>query len=135
LETQEVTSAGGVIFRDRNNSIEVALILNGNRWCLPKGLIELGETTREAALREVREETGLQGKVIKKIGQINYEFIRDKLYFKTVHFYLIRYIAGSTQNHDSEVDKANWFPIQKALELLAHFSERSILEKAAGLLA
>lgn len=129
-----MTSAGGVIFRDLNNRIKVALILNGNLWCLPKGLIEPGETAKEAALREVMEETGLQGKVVKKIGKISYEFIRDKLYLKTVHFYLMRYVSGSTHNHDSEVDKANWFPIQRALQLLTHFSERNILEKATSLL-
>ena len=68
-------SSGGVIFRKvRENDVEIALVAvkEGKVWSLPKGIVEKGEETSETAVREVREETGLSGKVVEKIGQITY---------------------------------------------------------------
>jgi len=134
LKTQQLVSSGGVIFRIVNGQFEVALILTGKRWALPKGLIEKGETAEETALREVREETGLDGETLKKIGKIGYSFTREKRYSKTVHFYLLKYTGGSVQNHDYEVDKVKWFPISEAIQVLTYSSEKKMLEKADELL-
>ena len=134
METVEVSSAGGVVFKVIDKKLRVALISIGNLWFLPKGLIEPGETVEETALREVKEETGLEGEIVEKIGKISYDFIREKHYFKTVHFYLLRHIGGSVRNHDSEVDKVKWFPISAALLLLTYRLEKNILEKAEELL-
>ncbi|UCG36634.1 MAG: NUDIX hydrolase [Candidatus Bathyarchaeota archaeon] len=134
METEDVSASGGVIFRVNNEKLEVALISKGNRWFLPKGLIEPDETVEDAALREVREETGLAGEVVKKIGKIRYDFIREKHYFKTVHFYLLRHVGGSVRDHDSEVDKSKWFPVSRALALLTYPLEKSILKRARDLL-
>lgn len=134
MEIERVVSAGGVIFRVVNDQFEVALISRGKTWCLPKGLIEEGEIAEETGLREVREETGLEGEPVKKIGEINYDFFRGKRYFKTVHFFLLKYTDGSVNNHDSEADKVRWFPISKALEVLTYVNERRILRKAQKIL-
>jgi len=134
LETEEVSAAGGVVFKITDKKFRVALISIGNLWFLPKGLIEPGETVEETALREVKEETGLEGEIVEKLGKISYNFIRDKHYFKTVHFYLLRHIGGSVRNHDSEADRAKWFPISAALLLLTYRLEKNILEKAGELL-
>jgi len=131
LETQKVESAGGVVFRAVNGNLEVALIKKRSLWFLPKGLIEPSETFEDAALREVKEETGLDSDVVKKIGEIRYDFTKEKhRYFKTVHYYLLKNTGGCLQNHDSEVDRAKWVPLSEALKMLNYALERKILRKA-----
>src|SRR4030043_57146 len=75
---QKQTSAGGVIFKKNDNSFQIILISvrNGQAWCLPKGIVDKGETTEEAALREVSEETGLTGRIIDELGDINYWYYK-----------------------------------------------------------
>jgi len=134
LAEKRVVSSGGVIFRKVNGGFEVALVSRRNIWCLPKGLIEANETADEAALREVKEETGLNGEIIGKIGEINYSFFRNRRYFKTVHFYLLKFVGGSIEAHDSEMDKVKWFPISDAIRVLTYVNERKIMRKAVKML-
>jgi 8-oxo-dGTP pyrophosphatase MutT (NUDIX family) len=128
-------SSGGVIYRISESRVDVVLVLvRGKKtWCLPKGLIDKNEDEPTAALREVREETGLTGKISDKIGHISYWFfIKDKSLkvHKTVHFYLLQYLGGSTDDHDHEVDEARWFPVDQAVEQLSFKSEKEIMQKA-----
>jgi len=134
-ESQRVVSSGGVIFRVVNGEFEVALISRRMVWCLPKGLIEKGETAEETALREVREETGLEGEIVEKIGEINYNFFRGKRILKTVHFFLIKYVGGSIRDHDFEADRVKWFPVPEALQVLTYVNERKIMRKAKRMLS
>lgn len=133
-ETERIVSSGGVISRMVNSEFEVALISRASVWCLPKGLIEKGETAEKAALREVKEETGLEGEIVEKIGETNYNFFRGKRYFKTVHFFLLKYVRGSLSNHDFEADRVKWFPISEALQILTYVNERRILKEAEEIL-
>lgn len=135
MKTQRVVSSGGVIFREAEGRFEVALICIGKRWSLPKGLIEQGETAEETALREVKEETGLEGEIVQKIGKISYSFTWKKHYLKTVHFYLLRFLGGSIRNHDYEVDRVKWLPLSEAIQALTYASEKKIVEKAGKILA
>jgi 8-oxo-dGTP diphosphatase len=137
LKTQ--VSSGGVIFRKHGDIFEVAMVAvkGGNVWCLPKGLIDKGEDPEKTALREVREETGLKGKVIEKIGEITYwYYIKDEnsKCKKTVHFFLMGYESGDVSNHDWEVDNASWFPIDEALRKATYKGEREIIQKAKDVL-
>jgi 8-oxo-dGTP diphosphatase len=133
-------SAGGVIYRRHGESIEIALIHVRHRWGLPKGHIEAGEGSNEAAVREVREETGLDGQVRKRLGDIRYSY-RHKTttgkpirIYKRVYFYLLRYLKGDVRDHDHEVDEARWFPIQEALNLLKFPTERRMVQRALAVL-
>lgn len=132
---KQLISSGGVIFRKTDANIEVALVLvkGGYFWCLPKGLIDKGETPEVTAIREVKEETGLTGRIHEKLGDISYwynikeENIKCR---KTVHFYLMEYISGNTSQHDFEVDEASWFSIETAMRKLNFKGEKTILERA-----
>ena len=135
--TKTQVSAGGVVFRRRGGSVEVALISVGERgrWQLPKGLVGRGETPEETALREVREETGLSAELIAPLEKIEYWYFSNERgarvrYHKFVHFYLMRYTSGSTDDHDSEVNEARWFDLRDAQTALAFKGERQVLERA-----
>jgi 8-oxo-dGTP diphosphatase len=128
-------SSGGVIFRRRGDDFEVALVSvkGGRNWCLPKGIVDKGETPEVTAVREVREESGLNGKIIDGLGEISYWYYiqgENTKCRKTVHFFLMEYEGGSTSQHDFEVDAAQWFPLADALKKISFKGDREILEKA-----
>ncbi len=128
-------SSGGVILRKSNDVVEIALVAvkGGNVWCLPKGIVDRGESTEETAVREVQEETGLKGRVIDKIGEISYWYYikgENARCRKTVHFYLMEYLSGTTDEHDVEVDDASWFSIDDALNKISYKGDREMIEKA-----
>lgn len=132
-------SSGGVVFRHHGGTLEIALIsIRGGRvWALPKGRVEAGETLEEAARREVWEETGIEGKILERIGEISYWFYaKDEgvKVHKTVHFFLLGYERGETSNLSDEVDEARWWPIDEALPALTYRSERETVENALELL-
>jgi 8-oxo-dGTP diphosphatase len=108
--------------------------VRGSRaWCLPKGIIDRDEDPPATALREVREETGLTGEILYELGQISYwYYLREEMIrvHKTVYFFLLKFIEGSTDDHDHEVDEARWFPIDDAIEKLTYKSEKEIMRKA-----
>ncbi|GAB4389672.1 MAG: NUDIX hydrolase [Thermodesulfovibrionales bacterium] len=138
LKTQR--SAGGVIYRRRGGAVEIAMIAikGGSVWCLPKGMVDRGETPEEAAVREVREETGLKGTIVDKVGSVSYwYFIKEEnaKCKKTVDFYLMRYVGGSTSDHDREVDESSWLPIEEASERAAYKGDREIISRAGRIIA
>jgi 8-oxo-dGTP pyrophosphatase MutT (NUDIX family) len=132
-------SAGGVVFRKSGATYDVALTIcdNGKVWCLPKGLVDKGEKLEETAIREVKEETGLIGKIIEKIAEIKYWYYSkwEKVRVsKSVHFYLMECQGGNIEEHDFEVDEVRWFPIEEAIKLLSYKSESETVAKAETLL-
>ena len=117
---------------------EVLLIKphNRDRWQLPKGTIDSGESSPVTAVREVREETGVDAEILSALAPIRFFYqMHGQKFVKIVDFYLMRYVAGSPDDHDDEVDKAKWFPAQKALKKLTFDSEREVVRQGLGLLA
>ena len=141
VPTKLQISAGGVAFRTHEGRIEVALISVGrdNRWQLPKGLVDRGESSEEAALREVREEAGIGTEMIDRIDRVEYWYFSNEQeqrvrYHKFVYFYLLRYKSGDVLDHDQEVNEARWVGIDDAIEMLAFESEKKVMERAKGLI-
>jgi len=131
-----------VAFRKKGGRIEVALISVGEdaRWQLPKGIVDKGESTEDAAIREVREEAGVQTQVIERIEKVEYWYVgnedgRRVRYHKFVYFYLLAYVSGAVEDHDAEVNEARWFEIDEAIKRMAFDSERKVVEKAKAIIA
>src|SRR5687768_2008149 len=142
VRSLEQISAGGVVYRQQDSINEIAIvqIVPELRWQLPKGLIDKGETIESAALREVREESGVEAELIAPIDTIEYWFVADRdgkrtRYHKFVHFFLMRYRSGDVADHDHEVAESRWVTIDEALHMLAFKSERDVVDKAAAMIA
>jgi 8-oxo-dGTP pyrophosphatase MutT (NUDIX family) len=123
-----------VVKRD-GDTILVLLIQPSNReyWQLPKGAVDEGESPGEAAIREVREEGGVEAEIITALEPITffYQWKRSR-FVKTVDFFLMEYRSGSPEDHDREVREARWAEAAEAATELTFASERGVLEAALG---
>ena len=132
-KTRNEHSSGGAVITLRDGAPHVALIATRNRtrWGLPKGAVAEGETSEQAAIREVREETGLNAEIVKLLDTIEYFFrAGDTLIRKRVDFYLMRYVSGDLTPQLSEVDDVEWVELSEAIERASFESERRLLEAA-----
>jgi len=135
--TKDQISAGGVAFRRVNSKIEVAIVSvkPSLRWQLPKGIVDPGETPEITAVREVREEAGVETELLELIQTVEYWYQRVQYgkrirFHKFVHFYLLKYSTGDVTNHDHEIAEARWVNVEEAIQMLAFKSERGVMEKA-----
>jgi 8-oxo-dGTP pyrophosphatase MutT (NUDIX family) len=138
LRTARATSAGGVVHRTVDGRLQLLLVhrRNPRLWALPKGTPDAGETIEETALRETREETGLEVAIERQLRSIRYFFVRGTTRFhKTVHFFLMRPIGGALDDHDAEFDEVRWVEVEEALAILNHDTERSVVEEAVAALS
>ena len=150
-------SSGGVVIRSQNGVWSVAVIeprgdafakpdpktrasraVSKTVLCLPKGLVDPGEKALEAALREVKEETGITAELIAKLADIKYMYVRTwsdgERVFKIVSFYLLRYQSGEidhiSEDMRVEVARALWVPLADAPKLLAYKGEKQMARQA-----
>jgi 8-oxo-dGTP pyrophosphatase MutT (NUDIX family) len=136
-------SAGAVVVRRLNGRWWLAAIRPGGKpegvWALPKGQIAPGDSAADTALREVAEETGVEGRLVGKLGDIRYVYTwQGERVFKVVSFFLVRYSRGRLGDvppaFAHEVDEVRWLPFPEAIDLLAYKGEREMAQKAMSAL-
>jgi 8-oxo-dGTP pyrophosphatase MutT (NUDIX family) len=134
-------SAGCVVFQDTADGTIVVLTRPRGKkaWALPKGNLQPGERTEEAARREANEETGYTGELRGRIDTIKYTYMAKwedppARIFKIVTFFLMQHTGGDSDNHDAEVDEVEWFPIEDAIRNASYPTERDILKKARDMI-
>jgi ADP-ribose pyrophosphatase YjhB (NUDIX family) len=119
------------------DGVEVVLVgfLRDDIWTLPKGTPTAGESVEETAMREVREETGIQARIVGDLGSIQYSFARRGVRFnKEVRHFLMEATGGDVTLHDAEYDEARWFTVAEAMRRLAYVNEAEVVRRAQPLI-
>jgi ADP-ribose pyrophosphatase YjhB (NUDIX family) len=140
LTRVEETSAGGLVLRLGQGGPEAALIGRLDRrkrlvWSMPKGHVEEGETTEQAAVREAEEETGIRSRVVAPLGVIDFWFVAEgRRIHKTVHHFLLEATGGELSDEDIEVEEVAWVPVAELPTRLGYADERRLLDRVPDLL-
>lgn len=134
-------SSGGIVYK---LGVEPLILLVENSrmkdpeekwWGFPKGHLEEGEGTKEAAVREVEEETGIKSEIVQKIGQSKYVITKNsEKIFKVVTIFLMKYISGELNPQVEEVSNVVWLPYEEALKKLTYPGDKDLLKKAEQLM-
>lgn len=128
-------SAGGIVF---NKKGQVLLIKVGSlrdrskkHWKFPKGNIDKGESSKDAAIREVKEETNLDCEILEKIGDSKYVYIMNgERIFKVVIYFLMKYIGGEIKPQEGEIEEVGWFEPDEVLKILSFPADRQLLKRS-----
>ena len=135
MKTEHHRSAGGLVVS--GSRVLLIATQQGRRWQLPKGHIEEGETPEQAAVREVREETGVVGRVLAPLPGVEYWFVEKGpcRVHKKVDYFLLQYVSGDAKDFDAEeVSGTGWFSWDAALGRLTFENERRVVRRARELL-
>lgn len=143
-------SSGGIVFRKKDNKVEIIVAQHSQHhgWVFPKGLIDKRskikdqkskitekETKEEAALREVKEETGVSAKIIKSLTPVTYWYNleREKIK-KTVYYFLMEYVSGDIREHDFEMETIEWLPMDEVENRLTYKSDKEVWKEARAVI-
>jgi 8-oxo-dGTP pyrophosphatase MutT (NUDIX family) len=123
-------SCGGIVLEgNKVLLVQVKSIKGGKIWTFPKGHIEYGETPRQAALREVLEETGYKASIIRPLLKVHYAFtLKGKYVKKVVQWYLMKKLGRIGRHDPSEILAINWVSLNKAKEMVVYPSDMRLLE-------
>ncbi len=143
MRTARATSAGGVILAEPLPGARIALVARRSargalQWTLPKGTQEAGESLTETALREAREESGLEVSLIGALATIDYWFVwapEQTRYHKFVHYFLMHAVGGDLALHDDEMEETGWFTLEEARDVMAFANERRLLDRIPEVLS
>lgn len=134
MKSRDEISAGGVVYRGAGAAVEVLICKDAgyHRWVLPKGLVNKGETYEQTAIREAREEVGVETRLVGPLGDPErYVYTaRGVRVFKQVHYFLLEYVGGSEADHDHEMEAVQWLPIDEAIETLAYKGAKDVVRRA-----
>ena len=129
-------SAGGIVIK--GSKVLLCQHSQHHGWVFPKGLIgdhQKGENKEITALREVKEETGIDAKIIKALTPVTYWFVFEgEKIRKTVYYFLMEYIGGDIGKHDHEMEAVEWLPKEKIEERLTYISDKKVWEEAKKLI-
>jgi mutator protein MutT len=129
--SDEILAAGGIVVDDRTGTPRVLLVHRPryDDWSFPKGKLDAGETVKQAAFREVREETGIECKIVRKLATVRYSYRtrKGRRRPKLVHYFLMKPISGEIRVPGEEVDRAEWLDFEKALRMLSYDHDRKLL--------
>lgn len=135
------TSAGGVVFKKEGNQrlILVSQHSAHHGWVFPKGLVGdhyEGEQEEETAVREVKEETGIEAKIVKRLPPVDYFYRLEKqTIHKTVQYFLMEFSGGKIEDHDWEMEKVEWLPMEEVEKRLTYKSDQEVWLTAKKLMA
>jgi 8-oxo-dGTP pyrophosphatase MutT (NUDIX family) len=140
VRSESEFSAGGVVVNHLGETIVIVptrRAADGSKvLALPKGHPDGDETPEDAALREVREETGVDAELVGPLGEVRYWYQRGgRRVAKVVAFFLLRYVSGRLDDHDAEVEDARWMPLTEAAETLSYAGERDMASRALSRIA
>jgi 8-oxo-dGTP pyrophosphatase MutT (NUDIX family) len=141
MQTKSEVSAGGVVYHRTEDGTEICLAARRTRkgdlvWGLPKGAVEADESPQDAAVREVREETGLDAEIEDDLGTIRYFYVWEGVRIrKQVRFFLMAETGGDISEHDEEMEDVRWFPATRAVKRAGYRGEREVLQRALERLA
>lgn len=127
-------SAGGIVINSQGQVLLTKHSQN-HHWGFPKGLIDPGQTSKEAAIREVKEEGGVEAEIIEKVGESKYFYtFKGEKIFKVVIYFLMKYLSGDPKDHDFEMEDAGWFEVSEALKLLSFGRDKQLLKIAVNIM-
>lgn len=131
-------SAGGIVFKKEKSKTFVLVTQHSSHhgWVFPKGLIDEGEDKTKAALREVKEEGGIEAKIIKELKSVEYFYkFENQTIKKKVTYFLMEYLSGNIEDHDWEMEAAEWLPVEEVDERLTYKSDKQVFQESKKLLS
>ena len=130
-------SAGGIVYKKEKGQIFVLVTQHSahHGWVFPKGLIDAGEDKAKTAVREVKEEGGVEAKIIRELSPVEYFYkLEGNTTKKKVTYFLMEYVSGNIEEHDWEMEAAEWLELSKVEERLSYKTDKHVFQKAKELL-